>query len=547
MVRRDLAGKKKCGVASTKCFEVKHEPRRREFRGNISRSSLYYCDKAALGEAWARARPFKRHRSTPPHGLMTVFRGGHSYFVKKNMTLLEAETHTSGVPTTMSFPSMLSAPLLTSLPTAGIPPQASPPAELTRLQEVVSASRATNAALEAKLYMLEARVVTLEREKSEMRVEAEKAHDQGLEKAIRMMHPSTMMESAQRVQDVLHRCADDRKRVVLMTVAFSAKTKEQTNMGADLLEFVHTAVANLQAVGERSVMTLTTSASSGIVCPSLPNCVYLPDLNAHPSWKLAPDHYYLLFTQRWILISMVLGFGYTVLSLDTDIVWTRAPLPLIDGIPGIDAAFQMDYKDQQSGRFFVNSGVMLARPSGVVIFRTVRDTLLRRLRTGPPCDQAKFVAFGPSERSCIWPQHVLNELLLMEGWGNGTDVRLAGTVEYLGKRVAALSPGVVGRLCGRRLTGKGSDKHVVLGSTFDSCALDGAQTGLHAQMVGSQTRQQLFALLLNSSTLPTPLAISSSLTPHVCVCISPTRCRKLNPTESYQTGIKRCSRFWPSY
>lgn len=325
---------------------------------------------------------------------------------------------------------------------------------------------------------------------------------------------------------------NEAQQVVLLTVAASDPTKEQIYMGgADLLSMAKGAQENLESFGIKNIMTLTSKHSAYEVCTRMTNvCGYQSDISVSPEWNLAPNHYYKLFAQRWLLLYDATSRGFTVLSLDSDIRWIRNPLSLISTQAfKAHAAFQADVphsfaRQNNMSKLPLNSGVMWATQRSSSLFQTVHEIIASRMSKAPNQNC--------STPTCFWPQSVLNEVV------SSRAVYSRRMMQFGNVRILALPDSVVGRICGRT-----NIPQSILDSKTKSakhCQLTQHQAGFHAQMVSPRTRLALFAK--NNSV---PLALSSTLSPFVCFC-KQSNCRMLNGFESYLTGLKKCWQFHPN-
>lgn len=387
----------------------------------------------------------------------------------------------------------------------------------------------------------------------------------------------------------LNTVADANRTVILLT-AFTTQyispgSLEQVNMKGDVLIFLRSALHSLHSFGRRNLLVLTNSP--GICKEVSVTCGYQSPILPHEAWtselQLDSSHFYLQFLQRWLLISKALQDGYTMLSLDTDVLWPRDPLALI-GELHVDAAFASDTQASASipplpttaRSLPLNSGVMLARPSAHSLFHTVAHRVRTRLQA-PPNNSLASSHHRQKRLNAVWPQRVLNEVVderrPASEWVREDPVGVA--VTSVGRlRVGVLPHTILGRVCGRRLGrnesldywGQATKPVADGGAGSTPCSL--APHGYHAQMVHARTRTAIWALLhpamrpqmaatLWSDSLAADaggasaygaVAISSATTKRTCICRTSDRtaCLELTSFDSYLVRLKRCAFFDPS-
>lgn len=358
----------------------------------------------------------------------------------------------------------------------------------------------------------------------------------------------------------LQKVSDHNSAVFILTAGFATPATntsiEQIGMRQDLNFFAQSAVQNLAFWKHQNILMLTEAEYAANVCTFVQiSCGYQSPIIPHAGWRrmgLSRNHFYVLFLQRWRLILQTLRFGYTALSLDTDIFWTSDPYTtIVNSIPAtVDAAFASDepfpltFRENKS--VALNSGVIFARPSAAPLLDRVVRRLLQRHEDS--CQSLKLIH--------IWPQNVLNEVV-EEGrsthWTQLNHNSLAtGVTNTDTTQISVLGHHVVSRICGRRL--KHNDtKRFWNRSLATNCTLSPHQVGFHAQMVHPQTRTALWTIgrppelqgreppRIESNDFAS-IAMSSTLTRWTCVCRE-TECRLLTGVDSYRVAIKSCRNF----
>lgn len=356
----------------------------------------------------------------------------------------------------------------------------------------------------------------------------------------------------------LQKVSDRDSAIFILTAGFgtpaSNTSVEQVGMNKDLLFFAQFAVQNLAFWKRQNILMLTEAEYAESVCTCVQiSCGYQTSIVPHADWHrrgLTQNHFYILFLQRWRLVLRVLHFGYTALSLDTDIFWTSDPYrAIVNSITAtIDAAFSSDepfplnFHDNKS--VALNSGVMFARPSAAPLFDRVVRRLLQR-HTNPRQSSKLFD---------VWPQNVLNEVVEESRTGHWTALiqntgHTTGAASTDKTRIGVLGHRVVSRICGRRL--KYDVTNLFWGRSLSkNCTLSPHQVGFHAQMVHPETRTALWTINHPQQSRRTlvvsdefaSIAMSSTLTRWTCICRG-TECRMMTGIDSYRAAIKSCKNF----
>ena len=197
-----------------------------------------------------------------------------------------------------------------------------------------------------------------------------------------------------------------------------------------------------------------------------------------------------------------------------------------------------DPSTRLGGRPYLNEGVLLARPAAAALVRDVSAHLEHRFTTGSCDGRPRFLR-------CLFPQAVMNERLVDPNrsvWRRrSAGEPWAGRVGDV--RVATFPTSFVARLCAHV---EPRDRIVALArSVSDGCRLAPTQMGLHAQMVRADSRIAAFeAIRGNFSGARRPVALSSTHSAHVCVCV-PGGCHTLQEAEARALHLSRCRTFRP--
>ena len=327
--------------------------------------------------------------------------------------------------------------------------------------------------------------------------------------------------------------------VTLVTHGAAQASKEQIHMGDALADFFDASTAHLRELGLNRLVALTFADEAVVTCEALLRrnraicaCGFVPQ----PSPRgLSPRHYYNLFRARYHFVARATKL-VDVLSLDTDIRWRSDPRPQLRSFSA-DLLFQND--DPFGPKPALNEGVLFARRAAASPLDEVARRLDRRFT-----DPTSWAAASCRGVQCYFPQAMLNEVLVSASaaWRRDDGDGWLGVVQDA--RIATLPLAVVSRACAR-IRPRAYIRQLA-NSTGAACALSDAQNGFHMQMVSAGSRLAALAVFARGFDRPasTPVALSSTLTQHACVC-GQHGCRRLTGRESYATQLKRCRAFRP--
>ena len=210
------------------------------------------------------------------------------------------------------------------------------------------------------------------------------------------------------------------------------------------LRLAHNLLLNLRSLGLHHHILIGSSVS---VCTSLKALSLVHTGCAHSSflargrrrdvdqglklYKIADDHVYHLWWQRWYFLSRASALGYTVLSLDTDISLRVDPYPLfLSAFSNYELIFALDTDRPTYPAYFpqINAGLVFFRGSRDGTAQWVLAETARRLEAllsgvgEVPWPQEKRPA-----QQVVWDQDVLKDVVETAAFGNVTG---AGTRSY---------------------------------------------------------------------------------------------------------------------